>query len=161
MSSSSRIPDNRIYAPTYIVGHEAKYVRLTETANAFCAEQSESPVLKITFDTPTLVIGVQMLGHPTEQDWVTKFKVYVAEEWLDLPGNTDPVKVVGRPFFNDQSSTTFKIRPSESNGRKCMRIELFGINDGKCVSLSGCSDVQAIAAYFRILLEYYQLDQLV
>ena len=136
------IPDDRITAATSIAGFGPKYARLFEQVKAYCAWPSQDGTLTITFDSPTLVVGLQMRGHPTDHHWVTKFKVRAAGQWLDFTGNTERGdETVGRSFFNNETSTQFSIIPIESNQRKCMRVELFGINEGQCWCYTRASDL--------------------
>ncbi|CAB4014422.1 EGF-like repeat and discoidin I-like domain-containing 3, partial [Paramuricea clavata] len=130
VDSPAIIPDDRITAATAIGGFEPKYARLNEQVKAYCAWPSQDGTLTITFDSPTLVLSLQMRGHPTDLDWVTKFQVRAAGQWLDLTGNTEQGdQTIWRPFFNNETSMQFSITPIESKMRRCMRVELFGINE--------------------------------
>jgi hypothetical protein len=142
VGSPAIIPDDRITAATAIGGSEPKYARLTEQVKAYCTWPSNDGTLTITFDSPTLVVGLQMRGHPTQYHWVTKFKVRAAGQWLDFTGNTEQGdQTIWRNFFNNETSTQFSIIPIESKNKKCMRVELFGINEGQCWCYTRASDL--------------------
>ena len=131
VGSPSRIPDDSIVASSYNNGYEPKKGRINNDESSFCADIVKTPTLTIMFGSPTLVLALHLLGHPKLSFWVTKIQVYAANQWLELPGNTDGKKLVSHSFFNNITNTSFSIKAIEGNGYMCMRIELFGINDGK------------------------------
>ena len=131
VSSENRLPDSSITADGFITGHEPKYVRLTGEDNVFCEREERQPTLTITFGSPTLVLAIKLKGHPTEDSRVTKFQMHVAGKWRDFTGNNYPKGSAFHHFFNNETVLAFEIKAIESIGEKCMRLELFGINDGK------------------------------
>ena len=114
-------------------GNEPKYARINDDDKSFCADAQYTPTLGIEFDTETLVVAIHMKGHPTEEDWVTEFEVEVAGNLVTFPGNVDNTGIISRQFYNNVSLHRVFIKALQSHGDKCMRVELFGINDGKCL----------------------------
>lgn len=133
VGSSERVPDkNMISSTKFDSDTRPKYGRISEVSKAFCAaDNDDDPVLEISFDSATLVVALQMKGHPLNGDWVTAFKLEIMNSWINFTGNVDNTGIITRYFYNNMSLSYFKIKVAGYSGKKCMRVELFGINNGE------------------------------
>ena len=135
MANSNIVPDDRITADSHLSGFEPQRVRMNNKDSAWCASPSETPTLTITFDSSTLVIAVHTKGHPNGSAWVKHYEVNITGTWKGFPGNIDGTNVKGHYFENNVPARSFQLKATDSEGNKCMRLELFGINDGKRICL--------------------------
>ena len=133
VGSKERVPASKMSSSTKIDDDtRPKFGRISEVNKAFCAEDNDpDPYLKISFDSATLVVALQMKGHPLEASWVTEFELNIAESFMKFVGNVDNTGSITRYFYNNISLSNFKIHVDGHSGRKCMRVELFGINNGE------------------------------
>ena len=133
VGSRERVANRKMEATTkFDRNTDPKYGRISEVDKAFCAEDNDpDPYLQISFDSATLVVALQMKGHPLEASWVTEFELDIAESFTKFVGNVDNTGSITRYFYNNISVWHFEIHVDGHSGRKCMRVELFGINSGE------------------------------
>ncbi|XP_028403035.1 uncharacterized protein LOC114525803 isoform X3 [Dendronephthya gigantea] len=130
VANPNRIPDHSISADHYNINYEGKKVRLSNKVSAWCADAGVSvPTLRIGFGGVTLVIAIHTLGYGSS--WVTEYKVQNPTNWESFAGNFDATTARGHYFDKNIPKWEFMLQAIQSNvgGDKCMRLELYGINE--------------------------------
>ena len=118
--------------------YKPKEGRLDKSNKAWCSDQTDARFL-ITLPEQTTVFGVATQGNPVEDNWVTKYKLNVCSTHVNLhinnndDANTNPNTIVN--YMVESSPPCYggvlRFLPLSWEGdKKCMRVEIYGINEG-------------------------------
>ncbi|GIQ82892.1 hypothetical protein KIPB_004114 [Kipferlia bialata] len=93
---------------------------------------------QVTFDRPVVVVGVATAGRPSDDQWVTSYKVEVLatdtvpRTWVaaepdvkEYKGNTDRHTIVLQTFGNPVVAKQVRITPLGNQGHPSMRFEVY------------------------------------
>lgn len=132
VADDTRVGDDMMTGTHTKNNRDPHFARLNHPDKSWCCNADDPGELTVTFDSPTLVVAVFTQGHPKKQEWVAHYEVRAGHASLgNFQGNTrNGDETIENWFSNHQRDTAITIIPQQSDINRCLRIEMYGVNDG-------------------------------
>ncbi|EDO34067.1 predicted protein, partial [Nematostella vectensis] len=138
------IDDSSVTATTFLsFEHDPGRARLNSTGAWMPRTQDSSEILQVHFHSQTNVSGVAIQGHPTQDYWVTRYRVDFSKDgvtWetvsrgshihrcadIVLTGSTDRSTPVKSQFTAVRPVRYLRVKPTAWNNGIAIRLEIYG-----------------------------------